>query len=61
MADATEQEPRQVQPTPPRFGRNVSRPRVSHALEVVDEGTSVLDEIDRLISLAAFDASAAVA
>lgn len=49
MADRVDDAGKLQRITPPRFGRNVSRPRVLHALEVVEEGVDVLDEIDRLI------------
>lgn len=54
MADRAEQ-PRTERITPPRFGRGVARPRVLHALEVVEECDGVLDEIDRLINTVTLD------
>lgn len=60
MANRAEQ-PKTERVTPPRFGRNVERPRVLHALEVVEDGDSVLDQIDRLINLAAPEPTTAVA
>ena len=50
MADNSERTSDKVRLAPPKFGRNVSRPRVTHALEVVEEVSGVLDEIDRLIA-----------
>lgn len=50
MADNSERTSDEVRLAPPKFGRNVSRPRVTHALEVVEEVSGVLDEIDRLIA-----------
>ncbi|MGI8794534.1 MAG: hypothetical protein ACR2H3_15405 [Acidimicrobiales bacterium] len=38
--------------TPPRFGRNVKRPRVDHALELVEHTLDVMADIDRLIAVA---------
>ena len=60
MSDKSERTSDEGRVAPPKFGRNVTRPRVLHALEVVEEGAGVLDEIDRLIAAAA-PRSAAVA
>jgi hypothetical protein len=45
MAETTQQERR----TPPRFGRNVERPRVEHARETVERTDHLLAELDELL------------
>lgn len=56
MADRADEHPSTEEQAerlaPPRFGRNVKRPRVIHARGLVEQGDDVLAEIDRLIAVA---------
>lgn len=50
MSDTPKERAREEQGRPPRFGRDVARPRAVHARAVIAAGADVLADIDRLIT-----------